>query len=116
MCAEIENEFTKGKYRLADMKMNEIKRKFWPKVGMLKDANGIVLNEPEKKKDGRNTQKLYKNNATTDEAITAIKALTRNKAPGNDNIPISSLLKKFDSFFLIINTTPFLHVLSFSES
>jgi len=50
MCAEIENEFTKGKYRLADMKMNEIKRKFWPKVGMLKDANGIVLNEPEKKK------------------------------------------------------------------
>lgn len=27
------------------MKIKEIKRKFQPKVGMLKDADGIVLNE-----------------------------------------------------------------------
>ncbi len=47
MCIEMEKEHWKGRSRAAYVKIKEIKRKFQPRTGILKNAKGTMLTEPE---------------------------------------------------------------------
>ncbi len=109
MCIGMEKEHWKGSSRAAYMKIKEIKRNFQPRTGILKNAKGTMLTEPEEIKNQwkEYTEQLYQNNSGVkdemmtvfdqepdilkDEAIAAIKLLPNNKAPGSDNIDIRSV-------------------------
>ncbi len=106
MCIEMEKEHWKGSSRAAYMKIKEIKRKFQPRTGILKNTKGTMLTEPEEIKNQwkEYTEQLYQNNSGVqdemmtvfdqepdilkDEVIAAIKLLHNNKAPRSENIPI----------------------------
>ncbi len=100
MCVEMEKEHLKGRSKAAYMKIKDIKRKFRPRIGILKNTKGTKLTEPEEIKNQWKvyTKKLYQNNLgiqdetmivsdlLKDEVVAAIKLLPNNKAPGSDNI------------------------------
>ncbi|XP_062859485.1 uncharacterized protein LOC134321608 [Trichomycterus rosablanca] len=110
---------SQGKTRKVYLKIKKIRRKFQPRVGMLKDANGNKLTEPEqiKKRWKEYTEHLYKNdsviweemetgndrepNILKDEVIAAITLLSNNKAPGCDNIPLE-LIKSSEAAIDVI--------------
>lgn len=63
----MEKEHLKGRSRAAYMKFKEIKRKFRPRIGILKNmkgTKGTKLTEPEEIKNQwkEYTEKLYQNN------------------------------------------------------
>lgn len=120
LCKEIEDEHVKGRPRAAYRKITQIRKKFQPLTGMLKDNKGNILNETEQIK-GRwkqYTEELYKKNAASqegeepplrhqepdileEEVVAAIKLLSNNKAPGCDNIPIE-LIKPSEATISVI--------------
>ncbi len=64
ICIEMEKEHSKGRSRVAYMKIKEIKRRFQPRTGILKNAKVTMWTEPEEIKNQwkEYTEQLYQNN------------------------------------------------------
>ena len=110
VCKEMESDITKGKTRSAFLKLRELKKKFKFQIGMLKDAQGFMLTDTEKIKERwkEYTELLYRKDqldqqlfqpipydqeplVLKEEVQAALKALSKNKAPGIDGIPVEIL-------------------------
>src|SRR5215467_4247643 len=107
MCMNLESDIAKGRIRSAFIQVRNIRGKFKPHVAMFKDKYGNILNEPEdiRRRWKEYTDNLYQNNddgesiclpetyehepmIMKEEVEAALKVISRNKAPGTDEIPI----------------------------
>ena len=106
-CKEIEENNRMGKTRDLFKKIRDTKRTFYPKMGLIKDRNGMDLTEAEdiKKRWQEYTEELYKKGLhkpdNHDGVITplepdilecevkwVLESITTNKASGGGGIPL----------------------------
>ena len=100
-CKEIEENNRMGKTRDLFKKIRDTKGIFHPKMGLIKDRNGMYLTEAKyiKKRWQEYTEELYKkelhdpdNHLEPDilecEVQWALESITTNKASGGDRIPV----------------------------